>query len=226
MMEYSRYCLSNNRPLGSITFEEIRWQYGVFRCDSTGAGRDKRYFPWHGVKTKLGEIEEKEWYSLAETLIKYKREESLLNHLIQWGKRHDFLNSSPSEIHREALQLHAARIFDNPEWVGFISFNQEYRPQVLESANLVLVCMDCCSESGFITQEQINRATNGTVPCPHCGRWSKYTVLERPLKSGVLNASFEQDCDGAYPTSKIGKEQNVNVDSPWEADDENSESAE
>lgn len=27
---------------------------------------------------------------------------------------------------------------------------------------------------GLVTKEQ---GTNGTIPCPHCGRWSEYTTL-------------------------------------------------
>ena len=57
-MKYENYRLPGGKSLSEGTFEDIRWQYGVFRCNSTGAGRDKKYTPWRAVKTKLGEIEE------------------------------------------------------------------------------------------------------------------------------------------------------------------------
>ena len=40
-----------------LSFEDIRWRYGVFHPTSTGAGRDKQYSAWIGVQTSLGEIE-------------------------------------------------------------------------------------------------------------------------------------------------------------------------
>lgn len=45
--------------LATIDFSGIRWLHGVFYCNSSGSGRDKKYHPWSGVKTDLGEIEEK-----------------------------------------------------------------------------------------------------------------------------------------------------------------------
>ena len=70
-MKHEDYKLPGGRDLSTITFEDIQWQYGVFRCNSTGAGRDKKYFPWRGAKTKLGEIEERNWCRLAEAAIEY-----------------------------------------------------------------------------------------------------------------------------------------------------------
>ena len=31
-----------------------------------------------------------------------------------------------------ALELHAARIFDNIEWCDYTAFNEKYRPEVLK----------------------------------------------------------------------------------------------
>lgn len=55
-MKYGDYHLPSGVDFSSITYEDIRWQYGVFRCNSTGSGRDKKHLPWDGVKTNLGEI--------------------------------------------------------------------------------------------------------------------------------------------------------------------------
>ena len=49
-----------------LSFEDIRWRYGVFHPTSTGAGRDKQYSAWIGVQTSLGEIEKGVWYQAAE----------------------------------------------------------------------------------------------------------------------------------------------------------------
>ena len=75
----------------SITYEDIRWQYGVFRCNSTGSGRDKKHLPWDGVKTNLGEIEEKDWCRLADAVIERDGETHLLKHLIQWCSEHNYI---------------------------------------------------------------------------------------------------------------------------------------
>ena len=40
-----------------LSFEDIRWRYGVLHPTSTGAGRDKQYSAWIGVQTSLVEIE-------------------------------------------------------------------------------------------------------------------------------------------------------------------------
>lgn len=137
-MKYENYGLPGGKTLSAVTFEDIRWQYGVFRCNSTGAGRDKKYSPWRAVKTKLGEIEECDWCRLVEAVIERENEVPLLNALIQWCNEHNYVSASVSEMRKEALQLHASRIFDNPQWIGFIPFNAKYRPEILNTANIVL----------------------------------------------------------------------------------------
>lgn len=178
-MKYGNYELPQGRDLSSLSFEDIRWQNGVFRCNSTGAGRDKQRTYWHGVKTKLGEIEEKDWCRLAEALIEYSGETQLLKYLIQWCTEHNYTRDSAAELRKEALQLHAARIFDNPQWVGYLPFNKRYRPAVWRTANIVFVQNECCQKIGAVTQEQIDRAYTGTISCPHCGKWSKFTIVRR-----------------------------------------------
>ena len=68
-MKFSNYNLPDDGAIASITFEDIRWQYGVFRCNSTGSGRDKRYFPWRGVKTALGRSKKKTGANLQNLLL-------------------------------------------------------------------------------------------------------------------------------------------------------------
>ncbi len=193
-MKFSNYNLPDDGAIASITFEDIRWQYGVFRCNSTGSGRDKRYFPWRGVKTALGEIEEKDWCKLAESLIEFAGETDLLKYLLQWYDEHKYPQSSAAEVRKEALQLHTARIFDNPQWVGFVPFNTKYRPTALETAHIVLVRMDCCPEAGSVTQEQIDHAYEGQISCPHCGRWNNFTILKKEIDVDD-DSPWETDCE-------------------------------
>ena len=94
-MKYGDYHLPSGVDFSSITYEDIRWQYGVFRCNSTGSGRDKKHLPWDGVKTNLGEIEEKDWCRLADAVIERDGETHLLKHLIQWCSEHNISGHQP-----------------------------------------------------------------------------------------------------------------------------------
>lgn len=221
-MKYEDYKLPGGRDLSTITFEDIQWQYGVFRCNSTGAGRDKKYFPWRGAKTNLGEIEERNWRRLAEAAIEHAGETDLLKQLIQWCSEHNFTGASAAEIRREALQLHTSRIFDNPQWVGYLPFNKRYRPEIWDAANIVFVRMECCPEPGAVTQEQIDRSYMGQIACPHCGRWNTFTILGYRSGSGSTSGPIPRsDCELNAKHSISGKDADANdTDSPWEDDDD------
>ena len=193
-MKYVDYHLPSGVDFSSITYEDIRWQYGVFRCNSTGSGRDKKHLPWDGVKTNLGEIEEKDWCRLAEAVIERDGETHLLKHLIQWCSEHNYIGASATELRKETLQLHIDRVFDNPQWGGYLPFNKRYRPEVWRAAHIVYVRNECCHKISPVTQEQIDHAYNGTIPCPHCGRWSEFIVLGIRLQPEPLVPCLNCDC--------------------------------
>ena len=117
-------------------------------------------------------------WQAAEALIQKAGEQKLLEALTDWESRHNYAKDSARTVRHKALQLHISRIFDNPRWVNFIPFNREYRPEVLEHASLVTVINECCGKPGEVTQEQIDGACTGTVACPHCGRWSSFSIVE------------------------------------------------
>ena len=221
-MKHGNYRLPGGRDLSAITFEDIQWQYGVFRCNSTGAGRDKKHFPWRGVKTKLGEIEAHDWCQLAEAVIERAGETALLKQLIQWCTEHTFTGAAAAEIHKDALQLHTSRIFDNPQWVGYLPFNKRYRPEIWRAANIVYVRMECCPEPGAVTQGQIDRNYTGQVACPHCGRWNTFAILGYRSGSDLINGPIPRigcELDAKYLIS--GKDADADdTDSPWEEGDD------
>ncbi|WP_418558331.1 hypothetical protein [Hominenteromicrobium sp.] len=171
--------------LTAIDFPDICWRYGVFYCIRTGTGRDKKYCPWSGVKTALGEIEQKIWCQIAEALIERRGESPLLKCLVEWKTAHNYAHISKEEIRKEALQLHVARLFDNPLWADFVPFNRKYRPDALKSAHLVTVINECCKMPGEVTQEQIDHALNGTIACPCCGRWSLFHFCEEQMENEI-----------------------------------------
>ena len=161
-----------------LSFEDIRWQYGTFHPASTGSGRDKKYSSWRGVQTNLGEIENGVWYQAAEALIQKAGEQKLLEALTDWESRHNYAKDSARTVRHKALQLHISRIFDNPRWVSFIPFNRKYRPEALKNAQIVTVINECCGKPGEVTQEQVTASHDNMVACPHCGRWSRFSIVE------------------------------------------------
>ena len=162
--------------VATATFGNIRWRYGTFITRSFGERYNKTYSYRSGVQTALGDIEESVWCQLAETVIKREGEQQLLSWMVEWEKEHNYTKDPPAKLHQRALQLHVARVFDAPQWVYYIPFNKRYRPEVYAQAHIVVVINECCEKPGEVTQEQIDAAFDGTVACPHCGRWSKFLV--------------------------------------------------
>lgn len=162
----------------ACTFSNLHWRYGTGVDTSTGKGYYKKISYRYGVMTKLGDIEITVWHQLMEQLIEKSGEQWLLEALIQWEKEHYYAKSSSARLRESALQLHSSRIFDDPEWICFLPFNKRFRPAVYEQANIVTVINECCALPGEVTQEQIARAYGKTICCPHCGRWSKFSILK------------------------------------------------
>ena len=104
--------------------------------------------------------------------------------------------------------------------IGFIPFNAKYRPEILNTADIVFVRMACCPEAGTVTQEQIDRACSGQISCPHCGRWNSFTILERGSVPGTYPFDSEHT-SVEHMEHMTKKEADTNdADSPWEEDDE------
>lgn len=165
--------------LNDVTCLDLRVHYRTGRAFLIRQeGRTKTYGYRNGVQTDLGDLEEKDWIQLAASLIRKSGEQQLHEELLEWEQAHNYVHDSRKEIEFRALELHMARIFDEPLWVDYIPFNRKYRPEVLASARLVWVKTECCGRPGQITQERLERAVSGTygIPCPFCGRWSAFQV--------------------------------------------------
>lgn len=82
--------------------------------------------------TEIGDIEVSVWMQIVEYLIRKANEIELYNNLLEWVT--DTMKWSENEIERKkySLELHAARIFDNREWVDYIAFNKKYRSEILD----------------------------------------------------------------------------------------------
>ena len=97
--------------------------------------------------------------------------------LVAWEKERNYTCISPSKIREEALRLYSVRIFDQPKWGHYIPFNRKFRPDILTGVHIVTVVNACCKKPGEVTREQINRARDGKIACPHCGRWSAFSIV-------------------------------------------------
>ena len=100
-MNQDRITSMNGIDVATLDFKDIRWEFGVYQCVSTGSGRDKQYSSWIGVRTPMGEIKETVWYQLAEALIRRKGEQKLLGHLIQWESEHNYTKDSPDAVRKK-----------------------------------------------------------------------------------------------------------------------------
>lgn len=81
----------------------------------SGSGRDKKYGYRNGIQTDLGDIRDDVWRELVRELIVRCHEEILFNKLLEWVKEHTYWLRTKAELEQYALELYAARIFDNPE---------------------------------------------------------------------------------------------------------------
>ena len=85
----------------------------------------------NGVMTGLGDLEFPVWETLVRDLIHRSGEDELLNSLIVWLEGAPWLRTKrDKELY--ALELHAGRIFDSPDWVDYVAFNRQYRPDKFE----------------------------------------------------------------------------------------------
>lgn len=165
------------KPIEELKFSDLRVRYGTGRSiHVSGTGRNKKFRYRRGVMTDLGDLEISKWNSLLNALIKYHSEREIQQQLRQWCKAECPWLHSDDEVEEYALSLHAARIFEDPAWAGYISFNRQYRPEILETAKLVWIKTSCCQEAGQVTKEQLDKAVcmNDRIRCPHCGRYSEF----------------------------------------------------
>ena len=85
----------------------------------------------NGIMTGLGDLEYPVWETLIRDLIHRSGEDELLNSLIVWLEATPWLHTKrDKELY--ALELHAGRIFDNPDWGDYAAFNRKYRPGIFQ----------------------------------------------------------------------------------------------
>lgn len=124
--------IGNKEGERPLTFSDLRAHFGTGRAYLISQyGREKKYGYRKGIQTDIGDLEVSEWKRLVRELIERAEEQELQEQLVEWVKSHYKWLHTKDEVELYALKLHAFRIFDNKEWVGYLAFNQAYRPEIL-----------------------------------------------------------------------------------------------
>lgn len=95
----------------------------------SGTGRNRVMGYRRGVMCDLGSLELSDWKQRVLSLIYQSGEMELYQKLITYVKAHYPWCRTAAAVELKTLQLHAARIFDNPSWEGYIQFHPEIVPQ-------------------------------------------------------------------------------------------------
>lgn len=112
----------------TLTFEDLSIHFFTGKAVLlSGTGRNKKYTYRNGVMTNVGDIELSRWRELVHELIEKAHEQKLHEQLLRWVKDCCPFQHTREEIKTYALELHASRIFDNPQWAAYDLFNQQYR---------------------------------------------------------------------------------------------------
>ena len=119
----------------NVTYDDIRLMYHTGKFIRDYGSQDKKAGKYRiGVMTKLGDIEEKDWIRYAEELVRRNNEEVLFKQLKSWYRQTTPWLRDEKDLHRYTLECFVARIYDNPNWVDFVAFNERYRPEVLNKS--------------------------------------------------------------------------------------------
>ena len=119
----------------NVTYDDIRLMYHTGKFIRDYGSQDKKAGKYRiGVMTKLGDIEEKDCIRYAEELVRRNSEEDLFKQLKSWYRQTTPWLRDEKDLHRYTLECFVARIYDNPNWVDFVAFNERYRPEVLKKS--------------------------------------------------------------------------------------------
>ena len=116
----------------NLTCEDLRVHHGTGRSvHISGSGRNRVTKYRTGIQTNIGDIEISVWMDLMQQVITWLCETELQEQLQQWVKENCAWVHTSEQVEQHSLELHAARIFDNPAWTGYIDFNRRYRPDLV-----------------------------------------------------------------------------------------------
>lgn len=160
------------KAIANLSFSDLKIRYFTGRSiliSDTGHG--KRYQYRNGCMTALGDLEISEWREMITELIAYRSEQELQKQLYEWCAEHTPWLHGKSEITDYALECHAARLFDDPLWADYIPFNRKYRPNVLDSTELIWAKTACCGTTQQFTVPQYQKICGQNFFCRTCNEW-------------------------------------------------------
>lgn len=117
--------------LSDLSFEDVCAHYCTGRTIVKGSKQDRTYCYRKGIGTNAGDIEQSVWCEIVNHLIVRAQEQKLFQYVKEWVKENSQRWRNIKELELEALKLHSMRIFDNPDWYGYVNFNSKYRPEIL-----------------------------------------------------------------------------------------------
>lgn len=165
--------------LASLTAADLEVHFLTGRAVDIGIGRDKRKLYRSGVQTDIGDIEISVWVKAAEHIVDRDGLKEELEHLRPFAlytsnagrftKQHEYVRH---------LDMCLSALYRNPVWVGFVPYNRQYHPDLLEGVPMAQIIPKCCGELCEIPRAQISAGLN-VAPCPICGRWSSFRLPRR-----------------------------------------------
>lgn len=161
------------KAIANLSFSDLKVRYFTGRSiliSDTGQG--KRYQYRNGCMTALGDLEISEWREMITELIAYRSEQELQKQLYEWCAEHTPWLHGKSEITDYTLECHAARLFDDLLWADYIPFNRKYRPNVLDSAELIWAKTACCGTTQQFTVPQYQKICGQNFFCRTCNEWT------------------------------------------------------
>ena len=165
-------------PLKQYSYSDLRNHYGTGVATIEGSGRYKKCSYRSGVQTDIGNIQEDLWMELVQELIEIRGDQWLLEAFEEYFAANGFSKCWDKKgLKMSALESIASELCDNKCWVGYLTFNETYRPNVIAPEDRVLVVTDCCGKPGAVTPERIAWDTSiysGQVTCPICGGLSPF----------------------------------------------------
>ena len=158
--------------LANVPLSQLQHRGGTYHCAK------KRERGRIGVQTDLGDILESVWREAVEHVALRDYESWLVDALEEWSKSLAFIKGR-NEARKYALELYSSRIFDNKQWVGYIEFNREYRPDFVKAERFLTVMAECCKQPGEMTRERYEAAY---TTCPICRRSAEVTIIKNKIK--------------------------------------------
>lgn len=172
--------------IGDLSYEDISIRNLTGRTVYLrGEGRNKEYRYCNGCMTNIGDLEEEQWIKVAKCLIREKyHENEFLSWMTEWVIERCPWHTKAIDRERTALSGVVERLFDNELWVDFIPFNEKHRPDILTTAEIVVILPECCKKPGRTTKVRLmhDASPNGReieTYCPHCGRWARVDLLKQ-----------------------------------------------